>query len=151
MTCVKREPPDSFCEPTTTGVLGTYLANSFGQKNYTPLTALFIGRVARISFRDGVLAGVADYLWHRRTRIETTTRTEESLPRALMITEMAPAALSALFGRSTPEYLRSIIGPYLAHEATVAWDIYFANGTCSLVKLRTNIQDTVKILTRRIT
>jgi hypothetical protein len=30
-----------------------------------------------------VLAGVADYLWHRRTRIETTSGTEESLTHTL--------------------------------------------------------------------
>ena len=72
-----------------------------------------------------VLAGVADYLWHRRTRIETTSGTEESLTHALMITEMGPAVLSALFLEINAGVLALIVGSYLAHEASVAWDIYF--------------------------
>jgi hypothetical protein len=72
-----------------------------------------------------VLAGVADYLWHRKTRIETTSGTEESITHALMITEMAPAVLAALFLEINAGVLALIIASYLAHEATVAWDIYF--------------------------
>ena len=72
-----------------------------------------------------VLAGVADYLWHRRTHIETTSGTEESITHALMIMEMAPAVLAALFLEINAGVLALIIGSYLAHEGTVAWDIYF--------------------------
>jgi hypothetical protein len=72
-----------------------------------------------------VLAGVADYLWHRRTRIETTSGTEESVTHALMITEMAPAVLAALFLEINAGVLALVLGSYVAHEATVAWDIYF--------------------------
>jgi hypothetical protein len=72
-----------------------------------------------------VLAGVADYLWHRRTRIETTSGTKESLTHALMITEMGPAVLAALFLEINAGVLALIIASYAAHEATVAWDIYF--------------------------
>ncbi len=75
-----------------------------------------------------VLAGVADYLWHRRTRIETTSGTEESLTHALMITEMGPAVLAALFLEINAGVLALIIASYVAHEATVAWDIYFTAG-----------------------
>jgi hypothetical protein len=72
-----------------------------------------------------VLAGLADYLWHRRTHIETTSGTEESITHSLMITEMAPAVLAALFLEINAGVLALIIASYLAHEATVAWDIYF--------------------------
>jgi hypothetical protein len=72
-----------------------------------------------------VLAGVADYLWHRHTRIETTSGTEESLTHALMISEMGPAVLASLFLEINAGVLALIIASYLAHEATVAWDIYF--------------------------
>ena len=66
-----------------------------------------------------VLAGVADYFWHRRTRIATTSGTEESISHALMITEMAPAVLAALFLEINAGVLALITGAYLAHEATV--------------------------------
>lgn len=72
-----------------------------------------------------VLAGVADYLWHRRTRIETTSGVEESVTHALMITEMGPAVLASLLLEMNAGTLALILGSYLAHEATVAWDIYF--------------------------
>lgn len=72
-----------------------------------------------------MLAGVADYLWHRRTPIETTSETEESLTHALMITEMAPAVLSALLLEINAGVVALIVGSYLAYEARVAWDIYF--------------------------
>lgn len=72
-----------------------------------------------------VLAGVADYWWHRRTRIETTSGTEESLAHALMIAEMGPAVLAALFLEINAGVLAVIIASYLVHDATVAWDVYF--------------------------
>jgi hypothetical protein len=72
-----------------------------------------------------VIAGVADYLWHRHTRIETTSGTQESLTHVLMITEMGPAILAALFLEINAGVLALIIASYAAHEATVAWDIYF--------------------------
>lgn len=72
-----------------------------------------------------VVAGVTDYLWHRRTRIETTSGTEESLTHALMIAEMGPAVLSALFLEINAGVIALILASYVAHEATVAWDIYF--------------------------
>lgn len=72
-----------------------------------------------------VLAGVADYLWHRRTRIETTSGTEESLTHALMITEMGPAVLATMFLEINAGVVALILASYVAHEATVAWDIYF--------------------------
>ncbi len=72
-----------------------------------------------------VLAGVADYVWHRRTRIETTSGMEESLTHMLMIAEMGPALLAALFLQINAGVLAMIVASYGVHEATVAWDIYF--------------------------
>lgn len=84
-----------------------------------------IQRYALFLLPSWVLAGVADYLWHRHTRIETTTGTEESLTHALMFTEMGPAVLAALFLEINAGVIALIIASYVAHEATVAWDIYF--------------------------
>ena len=42
-----------------------------------------------------------------------------------MIAEMAPAVLASLFLEINAGGLPLIIGSYLTHEATVAWDIYF--------------------------
>src|SRR4051794_8485751 len=93
-------------------------AEATGQPDATQRYTLFLLPI-------WVLAGVADYLWHRRTHIETTSGTEESITHSLMITEMAPAVLAALLLEINAGVLSLIIASYLAHEATVAWDIYF--------------------------
>src|SRR5947209_5595901 len=82
-------------------------------------------RYALVLLPMWVLAGVLDYVWHRRTSIETTSGTEESLTHALMIAEMGPAILAALFLEMNAAVLAFIVASYATHEATVAWDIYF--------------------------
>jgi hypothetical protein len=42
-----------------------------------------------------IAAGLLDYLWHRKTRIETTTGPEESWLHLLMLIEAGPIALAA--------------------------------------------------------
>lgn len=74
-----------------------------------------------------VLIGVGDYLWHRRTRIETTSGTEESVTHALMIAEMGPALMAALFLEINAGVVALIASSYVLHEATSAWDIYFTD------------------------
>lgn len=75
-----------------------------------------------------VFAGLADNLWHRRTHIHTTSGTEESITHALMIAEMGPAVAAALLLEINAGVLALVIACYLAHEATVAWDIFFTAG-----------------------
>jgi hypothetical protein len=95
--------------------------NTGQQQNSTERYALFILPI-------WVLAGVADYAWHRRTSIETTSGTEESVSHALMIAEMGPAILAALFLEINAGVLAVMLGSYLVHEATVTWDLYFTTG-----------------------
>ena len=70
-------------------------------------------------------AGFVDYIWHRRTRIETTSGLGESLSHSLMMMEAAPAVLAPLFLEVNAGVLASVIGFSLAHELTVLYDLWF--------------------------
>jgi hypothetical protein len=70
-------------------------------------------------------AGFLDYIWHRRTRIETTSGVEESLMHTLMMVEAAPPVLGALFLEINAGVLAWMIGLAFLHEATVLWDLWY--------------------------
>jgi len=69
------------------------------------------------------VAGLLDYIWHRKTRIETTTGPEESCLHLLMLAEAAPIALAPLLFEINGGVLLLMAGMFAAHEATAAWDV----------------------------
>ncbi|MFE0382658.1 diguanylate cyclase [Streptomyces bungoensis] len=69
------------------------------------------------------LPGLADWVMHRRTRIEETSGTKESLIHALMMAEVGlPIALTLRY-RVNPLLLTVQLGAAAAHEATALWDV----------------------------
>ncbi|MET7703814.1 diguanylate cyclase [Streptomyces sp. NPDC005485] len=67
--------------------------------------------------------GLADWLMHRRTRIEDTSGTKESLIHALMMTEVGiPIALTLRY-EVNPLLLSVQLGGAAVHEATALWDV----------------------------
>lgn len=67
--------------------------------------------------------GIADWLMHRRTRIEETAGTKESLIHSLMMTEVGiPIALTLRY-EVNPLLLTVQLGATAAHEATALWDV----------------------------
>lgn len=82
------------------------------------LTAYFIVPV-------WVTAGFLDALYHRRTKIETTSGLEESLLHSVMMAEAAPPVLAALFLEITPTALAAMMAFSALHEATVLWDLWY--------------------------
>jgi hypothetical protein len=67
--------------------------------------------------------GLADWVMHRRTRIEDTSGTKESLIHALMMTEVGiPIALTLRY-EINPLLLTVQLGGAAAHEATALWDV----------------------------
>ncbi len=71
-------------------------------------------------------AGFLDYLQHRRTRIEQTAGTHESVVHALMMLEAALPSLLGLFMEVNAGVLLLAVGALLAHEATAFWDVAYA-------------------------
>lgn len=70
-----------------------------------------------------IAAGPLDYIWHRKTRIGTTTGPEESWLHLLMLTEAAPIALAPLLFEINAGLLLLMAGSVAAHEATAARDV----------------------------
>ncbi|MGV9453523.1 diguanylate cyclase [Streptomyces sp. NPDC003635] len=80
------------------------------------------------------LPGLADWVMHRRTRIEETAGTKESLIHALMMTEVGvPIALTLRY-EVNPMLLAVQLGSTAAHEATALWDVRTAEDSGREVK-----------------
>ncbi|MGW7792056.1 diguanylate cyclase, partial [Streptomyces tricolor] len=69
------------------------------------------------------LPGLADWAMHRRTRIEDTAGTKESLIHSLMMAEVGvPIALTLRY-EVNPLLLSVQLGAAAVHEATALWDV----------------------------
>jgi hypothetical protein len=68
-------------------------------------------------------AGIADWLCHRATSIETTTGPKESALHLLMLTEAAIPVLGGMFLEITAPVLALML---LVHDATALWDVSYA-------------------------
>src|SRR5918997_2668945 len=72
-----------------------------------------------------IAAGLADWLCHRETQIETTAGAKESLMHLLMQAELGIPVLVLLFCEVTPLVVISEIVAFVSHEATVYWDLKY--------------------------
>lgn len=73
-----------------------------------------------------VVPGVLDHLWHRRTKIETTSGLGESLIHSLMMAQVGIPMLLGLLFEINAGLISLMIAAFLAHEATAMWDVSFA-------------------------
>jgi len=71
-------------------------------------------------------AGVADWYCHRRSKIETTSGTKESVIHALMMTQAGVPATVGLFCEANAGVLATAWTALGAHEATAIWDVAYA-------------------------
>jgi len=71
-------------------------------------------------------SGIADWLCHRGSHIETTTGPKESLMHLLMLTEAAIPVLCGMFLEITSPVLALAIVAALLHDATALWDVSYA-------------------------
>jgi hypothetical protein len=67
--------------------------------------------------------GLLDWNQHRRSRIERTSGTRESLIHLLMMAEVGLPLTLALLCEINPLMLAIILGAIAAHEATALWDV----------------------------
>ena len=72
-----------------------------------------------------VLAGLADWWCHRRTRIESTSGWRESAFHLLMFTQMSVAALAALLLQVNLALMSLLGALFLLHEATTWLELRF--------------------------
>jgi hypothetical protein len=71
-------------------------------------------------------AGVADWLCHRRTKIEKTTGLKETLIHLLMLLEAGVPVTAGLLLEIDPLVLAAMIAAFFLHEGTAMWDVAYA-------------------------
>ena len=71
------------------------------------------------------IAGGLDWLWHRQTKIETTSGPTESLMHLLMMAESGTAVLAGLFLEPNAAMFAIMSTGMLVHQATVIWDVHY--------------------------
>lgn len=89
---------------------------------------------------------VADWLMHRRTRIEDTTGARESALHALMMTEAGIPVALGLFARVNPLVLTVGAGAAAVHGATALWDVALATGDREVRPVEQHIHSFLEVL-----
>ncbi|MEV6765517.1 diguanylate cyclase [Streptomyces sp. NPDC051105] len=93
-----------------------------------------------------VVPGLADWWMHRRTRIEHTSGTKESVVHALMMTEAGIPVLVGLLARVNPLVLSVMGGAALAHGATAVYDVSLAVGEREVRPIEQHIHSFLEVL-----
>jgi hypothetical protein len=73
-------------------------------------------------------AGAADWWCHRRSEIERTAGTHESIVHSLMMAESSLPLLSALFLEVNAGVLSIALASLALHQVTATWDVAYAEG-----------------------
>ena len=74
-----------------------------------------------------LLAGFADYLCHRASRIELTSGYKESLLHLLMLAEIGIPLLAAIFFEINALVIAAMIIGFVLHQLTAWWDTTYAS------------------------
>ncbi len=73
-----------------------------------------------------VVPGFLDYLYHRKSSIERTSGTHESMIHALQMTTIGLPTLMALLLDINAPVIATMIAGTVAHEALTLWDVAYA-------------------------
>jgi hypothetical protein len=90
-------------------------------------------------------AGIADWWCHKRSRIETTAGTKESLIHLLLLGEAAVPAVLGLFLEINPLLLSAMIALFFAHDATVIWDVDYAMRRREVTPLEQHVHSVLEL------
>lgn len=92
-----------------------------------------------------LLAGLADYLCHRRARIEATSGPFESLLHLLQFAQVGIPMLAALFLEINAGVLLIMLVGLVLHQATAVWDVRYANDTRRVPPLEQHIHGVLEM------
>jgi hypothetical protein len=85
--------------------------------------------------------GVADWLCHRATRIETTSGAKESLIHLLMLVEVGIGVLLGLFLEINALVIAVMAACFVAHEVTAHWDLRYAVGRREITPVEQHVHN----------
>lgn len=74
-----------------------------------------------------LVAGLADWVCHRASRIEKTSGLKESLLHLLLLGEAGVPILAALFLQINAPVIGLMLGALVLHQATSLWDVSFTS------------------------
>jgi hypothetical protein len=89
---------------------------------------------------------VADWIMHRRTRIEETTGVRESALHALMMTEAGVPVALGLLAKVNPLVLSVMGGAAVAHGGTALWDVSLATEEREVRPVEQHIHSFLEVL-----
>jgi hypothetical protein len=93
-----------------------------------------------------LIAGFADYLLHRRSKIETTSGTHESLIHLLMMTETGiPILMGLLLEINSSVILLSMLS-LIMHELTSYWDLHYTVERRKVIPLEQMVHSFLEML-----
>jgi hypothetical protein len=92
------------------------------------LHSLLLAYLGVFLFPLWLAAGVADYLCHRRTAIESTSGFRESLLHGAQAGQLGVALLAGLFLEITTLVAAVMILAIVAHSVTSYWDLAYTTG-----------------------
>lgn len=90
--------------------------------------------------------GLADWWWHRRTHIERTSGTHESLTHSLMMGAIGTPMLCGLLFDINALVLVIMMGGYVVHEGISYWDVSYANGRREIPALEQHTHSFLEML-----
>ncbi len=70
--------------------------------------------------------GLADWWWHRQTKIEETSGTHESMTHAIMMTVVGVPLLAGLLFEINALVLTMMMAGYVLHEGVTYWDVNYS-------------------------
>jgi hypothetical protein len=91
-------------------------------------------------------AGLVDWWHHRRTDIEHTAGTRESLIHSLMMGEAGAPVLLGLFADVNAGVLATALAGLGAHEATAVWDVAYAESRRNVTPAEQHIHSLLEVV-----
>jgi hypothetical protein len=70
--------------------------------------------------------GLLDWVWHRKTKISSTSGTTEGFIHSLMMAEVGAPIVAGLLLEVNAGLIALMIAAFFIHEATAFWDVSFA-------------------------
>lgn len=93
-----------------------------------------------------IVAGLTDYLLHRRTRIEENAGTKESLLHAVQLCEVGiPIVVALFFDINALIFVVLLTGLFL-HEITALWDVSYASRRRYVSPLEQHVHSFMEVL-----
>ena len=88
-----------------------------------------------------ILVGAADWLCHRRARIELTAGPLESVIHLLLLAEVGIPLLAGLLLEINSAVLVLMLGGFLLHELTGYWDVRYASAHRQITPIEQRVHD----------